>query len=106
MVAQDRRVTNGDEKPGSDAPFSHRLASRTASHRLACENIYRPDLASDRLQRMHRFHKMMFPRRRSVPRLVDAIANKSGGRERFPVAKERLFRASESVGEQRHRMLS
>ena len=33
-------------------------------------------------------------------------ANKSGGCECFPVAKERLFRASVSVGEQCHRMRS
>jgi hypothetical protein len=73
---------------------------------LTCENIDRPDLACDRLQRMHGIHKSIFPRRRSVPRLVDAIANKSGGCERLPIAKERLFRASKSVGEQRHGMRS
>src|SRR5437867_8950513 len=47
MVAQDRRVTNGNEKPGSNTPFSHCLASRKATHRLTCKNIYRPDLACD-----------------------------------------------------------
>src|SRR6185437_1625973 len=53
---------------------------------------------------MHGVHKMEFPRRRSVPRLVNAIANKSGGCERLPVAIERLFRGSVSMGEQRDRM--
>src|ERR1022692_3146271 len=41
-----------------------------------------------------------------MPRLVNAIANKSGGCERLPVTKERLFRAGVSMGEQRHRMRS
>ena len=41
-----------------------------------------------------------------MPRLVNAIAKKSGGCERLSVAKERLFRASVSMGEQRHRVRS
>ena len=104
VVTQNRHGTYGNEKPRFHAPFPHCLASRKATHRPTCENIHRPDLACDRFQRMHGFHKSKCPRRRSVPRLVNAIANKSGGCERLSVAKERLFRTGVSVGEQCYRM--
>ena len=91
VITQNRYGTNGNEKPRFHPPFPYCLASRAATHRPTRENIYRPDLARDRLQRMHGFHKRICPRRRSVPRLVNAIGNKSGGGERLPVAKERLF---------------
>ena len=41
-----------------------------------------------------------------MPRLVNAIANEAGGGERFPEAKERLFRTGVSMGEERHWMRS
>src|SRR5438034_9249182 len=65
-------------------------------------------LVSERFRKTQRqYYAAYFPQRcRSVPRLVNAIANKSGGCERLPVAKERLFRAGESMGEQCHRMWS
>src|SRR5258708_4402816 len=94
------------KSPGFISPFPHRFTSRKATHRVAHENIYRPDLACDRRQRLHGVHSSKRPRRRSMPRLVNAIANKSGGCERLPVAKERLFRGSVSVSEQCHRMRS
>ncbi len=39
------------KSPGLIPPFSYCLASRKATHRLICKNIYRPDLACDRPQR-------------------------------------------------------
>jgi hypothetical protein len=107
MITQNRHDgTNGNEKPRFHPPFPHCLASGSVAQRVTCKNIYRPDLACDRLQRMHGFHISIGPRRRSMPRKVNIVANKPGGCERLPVAKERLFRASVSVGKQCHRMRS
>ena len=106
LIPQNWHRTNSNEKPRFHPPFPYCLASRKATHRPTRENINRPDFMCDRLQRMHGFHKNKFPRGRSVPRLVNAIANKPGGCEGLPVAKKRLFRARVSMGKQRHRMRS
>ena len=80
VIAQNRHGTDGNEMPGFHPSCTHGLTSRNAAHRMACENIHRPDLACDRLQRVHGVHESKLPRRRSVPRLVNAIANESGSR--------------------------
>ncbi len=94
------------KSPGFIPPSRTASPPVKAAQRVAHENIYRADLACDRLQRMHGFHISICPRRRSMARMVNVVANKSGRRECFCVTKKRFLGAPESMGEQCHRMRS
>ena len=101
MFPQDREGTHRNEKPRFQAAFAHGLSPREATHRVADENIHRPDPMCHRLQRLHGPHKGIRLRRRSVSGLVHGVALKSGSGQRLTIANEVFFRAAVSMGEQR-----
>ncbi len=55
------------KSPGLIPPFRTASPSPKAAHRVTRENIHRPDLACDRLQRMRGILRSECSRRRSMP---------------------------------------